>query len=547
MRKENIILSVIMPLYNVSKTIELAIDSILMQKTIFDYEIIAVDDKSTDNTLEILKQYAKKYPHIKIIEHDKNYGNAMAFYNGLRTSSGKYFCVLDGDDYYSVKNKLQKQVDFLEGDKEELYTAVVHKYLRINEEGKVLKDAQVFSKITEYNYEDFVNQNFYYHTSAFMYRNIFRGQVPECFKEEIYRGDSPRTFTHIFATKGKVKVLDFFGSVYFYNGNGIWSKTSPEEQKNRNIKMWEFFGEKFQSKLEKDKYNSVIEYRKSRPSAPISECCWLSIDGCLNRIKELANQYAFKDIEFISNSLYKSTFVDSFSESLGFASAAFKKIIPSKPLEPNQDNVLITIANLTATNDDVFSTIQEIMKMSSEKKVYLLLTEVDNFENIDEKLSRKLKEFPNLTLLFGQSDPEGRLNKLIDTIIDLKPAKIYHCPERNNLHIAALAQSAFGENIHILPSDHGFVLGLDNTSYDGYIAKNIGEQNIEHSRSYGNRLVEISNVESMLKIKIDWSTGEKAEDTPSFLQRIFSIRNTCDKRHKILMIAGIKIKIKRFK
>ena len=95
-------LSIIMPLYNVEDTIRLALDSILMQKVDFNYEIITVDDCSTDNTLEILNEYAEKYPQIKIIKHEENQGNAIAFYNALSASNGDYFCVLDGDDYYTV-------------------------------------------------------------------------------------------------------------------------------------------------------------------------------------------------------------------------------------------------------------------------------------------------------------------------------------------------------------------------------------------------------------------------------------------------------------
>ena len=65
----NIKLSVIMPLYNVEATLSIALDSVIMQKVNFEYEIICVDDKSTDNTFDILNSYKKKYPFIKIIQN----------------------------------------------------------------------------------------------------------------------------------------------------------------------------------------------------------------------------------------------------------------------------------------------------------------------------------------------------------------------------------------------------------------------------------------------------------------------------------------------
>ena len=85
-------LSIIMPLFNVERTIRLALDSVLMQKVDFEYEIIAIDDASTDNTISILQEYARKHKNIKIIAHTENKGNAIAFYDGLVASSGDYFC-----------------------------------------------------------------------------------------------------------------------------------------------------------------------------------------------------------------------------------------------------------------------------------------------------------------------------------------------------------------------------------------------------------------------------------------------------------------------
>lgn len=235
-------LSVIMPLFNVEKTLAIALDSVLMQQVDFSYEIIIIDDKSVDSTLSILQKYAQKYSQIKIIQHSENQGNAISFYDGLCAANGKYFCVLDGDDYYTVKNKLQKQVDFLNGDKDENYTAVAHKYLRVNDSGDIINEDSLFLSVQEHTYEDVLQQSFYFHTSTYMYRNIFKENVPLEFRGNLFRGDNPRTFMHLIYTKGKIKILNFVGSVYCYSDNGIWSKLTIEEQRKRNVKMllpWE--------------------------------------------------------------------------------------------------------------------------------------------------------------------------------------------------------------------------------------------------------------------------------------------------------------------
>ena len=323
-------LSIIMPLFNVEDTIRLALDSILMQKVDFNYEIIAVDDCSTDNTLEILNEYTEKYPQIKIIKHEENQGNAIAFYNALCASNGDYFCVLDGDDYYTVKNKLQKQVDFLDSDKNEDFVAVTHKYLRVNSEGKIWKDIQLTLKEREHDYNDFLRQSFYYHTSTYMYRNIFRGNVPEVFKEPLMRGDNPRTFMHVSYTKGKVKFLDFVGSVYRYSENGIWSKTTPEAQRERNIKMFEFLRDLLPTKLERETYDKICQVRRKLPITIPDESNWLPKD---NLVQEVVNKYLFKDFRLNIKALHNKHFQESFCESIAFAETSFNLTPQIKPVE----------------------------------------------------------------------------------------------------------------------------------------------------------------------------------------------------------------------
>lgn len=301
-------LSVIMPLFNVEDTVSLALDSILMQNVNFDYEIIAVDDFSSDSTLQILKEYSFKYPYIKIIEHKENQGNAISFYDALCVAKGDYFCVLDGDDFYTVKNKLQKQVDFLDSDKKRAYVAVTHKYLKINNEGKIWKYNHLTNRECQHTYKDFLKQNFYYHTSAYMYRNVFRGNVPEVFKEELMRGDNPRTFMCTSYTKSKIKHLDFVGSVYRYSSKGIWSKTTPEAQHARNIKMYEYLGEMLKSQKEKDIWFKICEKRRTQIAEQPNEASWL------DDIKLIEDEILFSKMR-------KMEFFKSFFDSLDFIDA----------------------------------------------------------------------------------------------------------------------------------------------------------------------------------------------------------------------------------
>lgn len=97
MEKE-LIFSVIMPVYNVEKHLEKAIDSILLQ-TYKNFEIILVDDASPDRCPEICDEYAEKYDNIKCVHHEKNQGLSGARNTGLKYVNGDYVTFMDSDDY----------------------------------------------------------------------------------------------------------------------------------------------------------------------------------------------------------------------------------------------------------------------------------------------------------------------------------------------------------------------------------------------------------------------------------------------------------------
>ena len=103
--------------YNHSKFINKSIDSFLMQETSFPVEIIIRDDASTDGTQNIIKDYAKKYPHlIKTILHSENQfkKSKRAFPETYSVARGYYIALCEGDDCWTDISKLQKQVYLLQ-------------------------------------------------------------------------------------------------------------------------------------------------------------------------------------------------------------------------------------------------------------------------------------------------------------------------------------------------------------------------------------------------------------------------------------------------
>ena len=89
--------SFVVPVYNTSKYLKKCLDS-LVKQTFKDFEVIIVNDGSTDKSKDIILKYESKYGSIIEINHD-NQGLSMARNNGVKKASGKYIIFIDSDDY----------------------------------------------------------------------------------------------------------------------------------------------------------------------------------------------------------------------------------------------------------------------------------------------------------------------------------------------------------------------------------------------------------------------------------------------------------------
>lgn len=100
-------ISIVMPIFNGAKWLEDSINSVLEQ-TFVDYELICVDDSSTDNSLSILRDFANQDSRIKVFTKNKE-GQGFAMNYGVLQAKGKYLCFLDQDDKYD-KYYLEKML-----------------------------------------------------------------------------------------------------------------------------------------------------------------------------------------------------------------------------------------------------------------------------------------------------------------------------------------------------------------------------------------------------------------------------------------------------
>ena len=138
----DLLVSIITPLHNSEKYIEAAIESILNQ-TIVNWELILVDDCSTDQSVLLVGMYIKQDSRIKLIKLEKNAGAAVARNVAIEASSGRYIAFLDSDDLW-LPHKLEIQISFmLDMNCPFTYAA----YDKINEFGKVTSHVGVPTRV----------------------------------------------------------------------------------------------------------------------------------------------------------------------------------------------------------------------------------------------------------------------------------------------------------------------------------------------------------------------------------------------------------------
>jgi len=169
-------ISVVMAVYNEEKFLEESVDSILNQ-TFKDWELVIVNDCSTDNSLNIIKSYMKKDKRIRLVNNKKNGGCPDSRNDGLKISKGEYIAILDGDDVSHPK-RLEKEVNYLE--KNPHIFLVGSSAVYINEEGKEIR------RFRKYNDHEMlawrlpqscgiVHSSIMFRNEGLIYNNYFKG------------------------------------------------------------------------------------------------------------------------------------------------------------------------------------------------------------------------------------------------------------------------------------------------------------------------------------------------------------------------------------
>lgn len=170
--------------YNQEKYIAQAMDSALMQETDFEVEIVIGEDCSTDGTAEIVKTYARKHPDmIRLLPNTENLGMIGNWARTVEACRGDYIALLEGDDFWTDKIKIQLQADDM--DKRGEASLCFHKVDFITEEGVKQDDTYLNQELEErdYNIKDVIEKPWFIGTCSIMFRRSCLPSFPSWVKK----------------------------------------------------------------------------------------------------------------------------------------------------------------------------------------------------------------------------------------------------------------------------------------------------------------------------------------------------------------------------
>ncbi len=160
--------SVIIPVYNASRFLKKTIDSVLNQ-SFGDFEVVAIDDCSKDDSFKILESYKKRDKRIKVYQNSENIGVAQTRNRGIELAEAEWIAFLDSDDYWA-EDKLKKQLGLHDNNPECLFSYTASAFC--NEQGDLYDYIlHVKEKIT---FEELLKKNLISCSSVIIRKDIIK-------------------------------------------------------------------------------------------------------------------------------------------------------------------------------------------------------------------------------------------------------------------------------------------------------------------------------------------------------------------------------------
>jgi glycosyltransferase involved in cell wall biosynthesis len=243
-----------MTTYNLEKYVEESILSVLNQKSEFAFNLLILDDCSTDNTIAIINSIINSHKNGHLIElhiNEKNLGMLQNSKKIFGLATAPYIAMIDGDDYWIDEEKIQKQCHFLENNMDfNSSCSLVQSYYVASGIRKTFVDGWHKSKKEDYLIQDYLTSPFS-QTSSYFFRNNIK--FPDWY-DNLQSNDA--TIFCIATGSGKIKYFKQHFSVYRMNPANYSSKKTPEKSNEKTRYYLNKIDEYFEFK-----YHNTIKIR----------------------------------------------------------------------------------------------------------------------------------------------------------------------------------------------------------------------------------------------------------------------------------------------
>ena len=255
-------ISICVTYYNQEQFVKDSLESVLAIDFPCDYEILIGDDGSTDNTVNVIKEYQQKYPDkIKLFVNERNENQKSinrASKNRLNlaeNATGDYLLFLDGDDFYCDKNFVKEAITILENNKELAACAFYFKLLCEDKSERFFKQniKEGIIKSGEY-----ISKVIYIHSGAIVFKNVLNSERLELLKQ--VNGFDDNGITIFFLQFGDLYYFNRFVYVYRQSHDSLWNSMDDFEQNFANAMEYKTLCDvvpKFKKEIAKREYKPM--------------------------------------------------------------------------------------------------------------------------------------------------------------------------------------------------------------------------------------------------------------------------------------------------
>lgn len=253
-------ITIIIPVYNVEKYIKKTIESLIKQ-TLVDKEILIINDGSTDNTLQVVREYINKYKYIKII-NQKNLGVSHSRNVGINEAKGKYILFNDGDDWIKDEDYLERIYNISLKNNLDVLTSGFNIYYNSQNIKKVEFD-NFFNEVGILNGKEYLrysleknSTNYSICTCLIKRELILKNNL--YFSEKIKNAEDQEFLIKLFLISKRVK----FSNLYSYNYRQVDTSTTKKYSLDRVLDLF-LVKENILEYIENNELENETEYWKN--------------------------------------------------------------------------------------------------------------------------------------------------------------------------------------------------------------------------------------------------------------------------------------------